>query len=111
MASSRRRLITTLSAASLGKHALDVSGRLTSGDRPSLSVTGAKSIREYDVSLLGRNMSNARPDPYGRVDIPFHNMLFNYGVALLDNALLELITDACAEKQRYEFIFMDLPSR
>ena len=36
-------------------------------------------------------------------------MLFNYGVALLDNALLEPLAAACAEEGRYEFMFMGLP--
>ena len=36
-------------------------------------------------------------------------MLFNFGVALLDNARLEPIAEACAEEGRHEFMFMLLP--
>jgi kynurenine formamidase len=36
-------------------------------------------------------------------------LIFSYGVALLDNALLEPLAQACAEEQRYEFMFMALP--
>ena len=78
------------------------------GDRPGLSVTCAKFIRDHDVSLLGWDMMDARPDPYG-LTFPVHGVLFNYGVALLDNALLEPIAGACAEEDRYEFMFMALP--
>ncbi len=38
-------------------------------------------------------------------------MLFQFGVALLDNALLEPLAAACAEEQRYEFMFMAHPLR
>ncbi len=78
------------------------------GDRPGLSVTCAKFIRDHDVALLGWDMMDGRPDPYG-LAFPMHGVLFNYGVALLDNALLEPLAGACAEEGRYEFMFMGLP--
>ena len=40
---------------------------------------------------------------------PVHGVLFNYGVAILDNALLEPLAEACAEEGRYEFMFVGLP--
>jgi hypothetical protein len=36
-------------------------------------------------------------------------VLYSYGVALVDNALLEPLAQACAEEQRYEFMFIALP--
>ena len=83
-------------------------GVYAGGDRPGLSVTCAKFIRDHDVSLLGWDMMDARPNPYG-LTFPVHGVLFNYGVALLDNALLEPLAEACAEEGRYEFMFMGLP--
>ncbi|MEE2637381.1 MAG: cyclase family protein [Acidobacteriota bacterium] len=83
-------------------------GTYAGGDRPGLSVTCAKFIRDHDVALLGWDMMDARPNPYG-LTFPVHGVLFNYGVALLDNALLEPLADACAEEGRYEFMFMGLP--
>ncbi len=83
-------------------------GNYGGGDRPGLSVTCAKFIRDHDVSLLGWDMMDARPGLYG-LAFPVHGVLFNYGVALLDNALLEPIAEACAEEERYEFMFMGLP--
>jgi kynurenine formamidase len=83
-------------------------GSYGGGDRPGLSVTCAKFIRDHDVSLLGWDMMDARPDPYG-LAFPVHGVLFNYGVALLDNALLEPLADACAEEGRHDFMFMGLP--
>ena len=83
-------------------------GEYGGGDRPGLSVTCAKFIRDHDVALLGWDMMDARPDPYG-LAFPVHGVLFNYGVALLDNALLEPLAAACAEEGRYDFLFMGLP--
>ena len=83
-------------------------GAYGGGDRPGLSVTCTKFIRDHDVALLGWDMMDARPDPYG-LAFPVHGVLFNYGVALLDNALLEPLAEACAEEERYEFMFMGLP--
>ena len=83
-------------------------GSYAGGERPGLSVTCAKFIRDRDVALLGWDMMDARPDPYG-LAFPVHGVLFNYGVALLDNALLEPLADACAEEGRYGFMFMGLP--
>ncbi len=42
---------------------------------------------------------------------PVHGVLFNFGVALLDNALLEPVAAACAEEGRWEFLFQALPLR
>ena len=78
------------------------------GDRPGLHVSCAKFIRDHDVALLGWDMMDARPNDYG-LPFPVHGVLFNYGVALLDNALLEPLAVACAEESRYEFMFMALP--
>ena len=67
-------------------------------------------IRDHDVSLLGWDMMDARPDSYG-LRYPVHGVLPNYGVALLDNALLEPLAAVCADERRYEFMFMLLPLR
>ncbi|MCE2541313.1 MAG: cyclase family protein [Acidobacteria bacterium] len=83
-------------------------GEYGGGDRPGLSATCAKFVRDHDVALLGWDMMDARPDPYN-LAFPMHGVLFNFGVALLDNALLEPLAAACAEEGRYEFMFMGLP--
>ena len=92
-----------------GKDAFErAGGSYSGGDRPGLSVTCARFIRDHDVSLLGWDMMDARPDPYG-LAFPVHGVLFNYGVALLDNALLEPLAEVCAEEGRYAFMFKGLP--
>jgi len=85
-------------------------GQYGGGARPGLSVTCAKFIRDHDVALLGWDMMDARPDPYG-LAWPVHGVLFNYGVALLDNALLEPLAQACVEEGRDEFMLVIAPLR
>jgi len=76
--------------------------------RPGLDVSCAKFVRDADVAVLGWDMHDALPDKEGR-PWPGHGVLYSYGVALLDNALLEPLAAACAEERRYEFMFMALP--
>jgi kynurenine formamidase len=76
--------------------------------RPGLHTSCARFIRDRDVSILGWDMMDARPDKAGH-PWPVHGVLYSYGVALLDNALLEPLAQACAEERRYEFMFMALP--
>ena len=76
--------------------------------RPGLHTSCARFVRDRDVSILGWDMMDARPDKAGH-PWPVHGVLYSYGVALLDNALLEPLAQACAEERRYEFMFMALP--
>jgi kynurenine formamidase len=73
-------------------------------------VSCAKFIRDKDVAVLGWDMHDAMPDKDG-LPWPVHGVVFSYGVALLDNALLEPLAQACSEERRYEFMFMALPLR
>ena len=87
---------------------------MASGDdgsrgRPGLHPSCAEFIRDHDVALLGWDLMDARPA--GDLPWPVHGVLFNFGVALLDNALLEPVAAACAEEERWEFLFQALPLR
>ena len=78
------------------------------GGRPGLHPSCAGFIRDHDVALLGWDLMDARMGAAG-LPWPVHGVLFNFGVALLDNARLEPIAAACAAEGRYEFLFMLLP--
>jgi hypothetical protein len=53
-------------------------------------------------------MHDALPDEQELV-WPMHGVLYSYGVALVDNALLEPLAKACLEEKRHEFMFVALP--
>ena len=76
--------------------------------RPGLDSSCAKFIRDRDVAVLCWDMHDAIPDKSG-VPFPAHAVLYTYGVALVDNALLEPLARACAEERRHEFMFVALP--
>lgn len=76
--------------------------------RPGLHASCTRFIREHDVSMLVWDMMDAYPNEAG-LPWPMHGVLHNFGVALLDNALLEPLADVCAEEGRYEFLLMVLP--
>ena len=79
-------------------------------DRPGLHVSCLPFLRDHDVSLLVWDMLDHLPIGY---DIPWavHACLFTYGVGLLDNALLEPLSDACNAEGRDEFMLVISPLR
>ena len=76
--------------------------------RPGLHVSCLPFLRDHDVSVLVWDMLDHLPIGY---DIPWavHAALFAYGVALLDNALLEPLARACVEEGRDEFMLVIAP--
>ena len=71
--------------------------------RPGLHASCLPFVRDCDMSLLGWDMMDASPNEYD-IGWSVHGVIFAYGVALLDNALLEPLANACAEEGRYEFM-------
>ncbi len=78
--------------------------------RPGLHASCLPFVRDSDVSILGWDMMDAEPNGY---DIPWsvHGVIFAYGVALLDNSLLQPLAEACAEEGRYQFMLTINPLR
>jgi hypothetical protein len=77
-------------------------------ERPGLHVSCLPFLRDHDVSVLVWDMLDHLPIGY---DIPWavHACLFAYGVALVDNALLEPLARACVEEGRDEFMLVVSP--
>jgi kynurenine formamidase len=75
--------------------------------RPGLHSSCLKFIREHDVSILVWDMMDEERGP----DCPWgvHSAIFAFGVALVDNALLEPLAAVCAEEGRYEFMITLAP--
>jgi kynurenine formamidase len=80
--------------------------------RPGLHGSCAKFIRDRDVAVLVWDLMDACDEACG-ADKPdrVHAVIANFGVCLVDNALLEPLAAACAEERRYEFMFVALPLR
>ena len=76
---------------------------MKSEGRPGLHASCLPFIKKTDISILGWDMMDSAPNEY---DVPWsvHGAIFAYGVALIDNALLEPLSVACAEEGRYEFM-------
>lgn len=92
-------------------YAADNDGVWGSGSsRPGLHASCLPFVRDSDMSILGWDMMDAEPNGY---DIPWsvHGVIFAYGVALLDNSLLQPLAEACAEEDRYEFMLTINPLR
>ncbi len=76
--------------------------------RPGLHASCLPFIRDNDIAVLAWDMMDAAPSGYD-IPPPVHSALFAYGVALIDNALLEPLATACSEEGRYEFMFTVAP--
>lgn len=75
---------------------------------PGLHASCLPFLRDHDVSVLVWDLMDAMPNDYG-VPWTMHAALFAYGVALVDNSLLEPLAHACAEEGRYEFMLTLAP--
>ena len=70
-------------------------------------------FKERGVAMLGTDTSNDfRPSHYSTIGSPLHTMcLVTLGLWLIDNANLEELAKACAERNRYEFMLTLAPLR
>ena len=71
-------------------------------ERPGLHASCLPFLRDHDVSVLVWDMIDHSPIGY-EVSWAVHSAIFAYGVALVDNALLEPLARACIEEDRDEF--------
>ncbi|HZQ34697.1 MAG TPA: cyclase family protein [Dehalococcoidia bacterium] len=77
---------------------------------PGLHASCLQFLREHDVAVLAWDLMDASPNEYG---IPWsvHAAIFAFGVALIDNSLLQPLAEACAQEGRYEFMLTVAPLR
>jgi kynurenine formamidase len=86
------------------KYVADHDGRWgTPEGRPGLHASCLPFVKNHDIAILGWDMMDAKPDEY---DIPWsvHGVIFAYGVALVDNSLLEPLSEACSQEGKYDFM-------
>lgn len=95
-----------------GREAYDRAPSKQPNRRPGLHASCAKFIRDRDVAVLVWDMMDACDGVCGPAKPDrVHAVIANFGVALVDNALLEPLATACLEERRYEFMFVALPLR
>jgi len=92
---------------------LEQGGLPASEPSTACQVACAPWFRERGVAMFGTDTSNdIRPSQYPNIGSPLHTMcLVTMGLWLIDNANLEEITQACAERNRYEFMLTLGPLR
>ena len=75
---------------------------------PGLHASCLPFIRDQDVAMLVWDLMDMKPSGYA-FEWGVHGVIPAYGVALVDNALLAPLAEACAREGRYEFLLMVLP--
>ncbi len=70
-------------------------------------------FKERGIAMMGTDTSNdVRPNPYETIGNPLHTLcLVTLGLWFIDNANLEELAAACAERGRYEFMLTLAPLR
>ena len=94
-----------------GREAWQAANPTWSGYRPpspGLHASCLPFVRDHDVAVLAWDLMDAAPNEYG-MTWTMHGAIFAYGVALVDNALLQPLAEACAEEGRYEFMLTFAP--
>jgi kynurenine formamidase len=78
--------------------------------RPGLHASCLEYIRETDAAVLVWDMMDLMPNG---LDLPWtvHGAIFSFGIALVDNALLEPLAGVCAQEDRSDFMFVTSPLR
>ena len=75
---------------------------------PGLHASCLPFVRDHDIAVLVWDLMDAMPNDFG-VPWTMHAALYAYGVALVDNSLLQPLAEACAEEGRYEFMLTFAP--
>jgi kynurenine formamidase len=77
-------------------------------ERPGLHASCLPFLHDHDIAILVWDMMDFTPNGY---NLPWsvHGAIFAYGLALLDNALLEPLAEVCAAEGRYEFMLTIAP--
>lgn len=94
-----------------GREAWQAANPTWSGYRPpspGLHASCLPFVRDHDVAVLVWDLMDAAPNEYG-MTWTMHGAIFAYGVALVDNALLQPLAEACAAEGRYEFMLTFAP--
>lgn len=78
--------------------------------RAGLHASCLRFLRDHDVAVLVWDMMDLTPNGF---ELPWavHAAIWAFGVALVDNALLEPLAAACAEERRHDFQLLLAPIR
>lgn len=79
--------------------------------RPGLHISCLEWLREHDVAGVAWDMLDERPVGYNGIEFGVHLGIPLLGLCLIDNVYPERLVTACAEENRYEFLFTAMPLR
>jgi kynurenine formamidase len=75
---------------------------------PGLHSSAISFLRDHDIAMLVWDCLDARPSGY-TIGPAVHMCIPAFGLALLDNALVQPLAEACGEEGRYEFMLTIAP--
>jgi kynurenine formamidase len=82
----------------------------TTDPRPGLHVSCLEYLRDTDCAVLAWDMVDLKPNP-DNLAWAVHAAIWAFGIALIDNALIEPLADYCAAHDRADFMLSVAPLR
>ncbi len=79
--------------------------------RPGLHIACLEWLRQHNVAAIVWDLMDERPVGYEGFQFGVHLGIPLLGLCLIDNAYPERLVAACAEENRYEFLFTAVPLR
>jgi kynurenine formamidase len=83
-------------------------GGLGVSAHPGLHASSLMFFRQHDVSVIAWDMRDMIPSGYS-LTLPVHAAVYAFGVAVIDNAHLETLAEACQAAGQWEFLFFMAP--
>jgi kynurenine formamidase len=80
----------------------------TTAPRPGLHVSCLQYLRDTDCAILAWDMMDVKPNDDG-LAWAVHAAIWAFGIALIDNALLQPLAEYCAANNRIEFMLTVAP--
>jgi len=78
--------------------------------RAGLDASCLDPLRRWDCAVVVWDMMDQTPNRYG-LPWAIHGAIHAFGVALIDNALVEPLVEACRAERRWEFMLIAVPLR
>ncbi|MFF1831489.1 cyclase family protein [Paenarthrobacter sp. NPDC058040] len=75
---------------------------------PGMHASCLRYLRDKDISILGWDMLDAWPWKYD-VAWSVHGAIWAYGIAVVDNMVLDQLAQACRKRNSYEFMLVLAP--
>jgi kynurenine formamidase len=81
------------------------------GQMPGWHASCLRFLKDHDIAVAAGDFTDSEPTQYPDIPWTVHGAIHAYGVAIIDNALLDELAERCAARQAWDFLFVVAPLR